>query len=96
MLELFEVIDEAQAEQMLEQHGRYQFGKISVVRRKSADGVHVGWYVYYGPLEVHCLEDAEAEPQRFFRLAEALECALSPANQERWEELWKEREGAAA
>lgn len=72
---LMDVVGWKQAEHMLEQHDRYEFGRIAVARRNDRK-----WYVYFGHLEV-------------VSLAEALETALSPANQKRWEQRYTERFG---
>lgn len=76
---LFEVIDEEIAEQMLEQHDRYEFGRVSVQR------IERRWWVYFGAIEAHCFLDPQAKPTPFVFLADALDYALSPANLEQWE-----------
>ena len=74
-MKLFDVIDEEVAESMLNQHGRYKFGKIAVQR------IEQRWWVYWGALEMHIVQGAE-EPVSFCSLAAALNFALSPRQQE--------------
>ena len=79
MRNLFEVIDEQEAESMIEQHDRYTFGRVTVQR------IERRWWVYYGAKEAHVALDVRQTPTPFVFLADALDYALSDANLEAWE-----------
>ncbi len=74
------VIGWQRVEEMLAQHDHYSFGRVSVGCGES----EAWWYVYVGNKEHHVYENEAAEPRGYATLAEALEVALDPGNQEMW------------
>lgn len=85
-LQLADVIDWDHVEQMLDQHGRYQFGRIVIQRRdRYKAGLRKSvWYVYVDGKEHTVRMCPDASSTAYGSLADALEVALSPANHELW------------
>lgn len=74
-LELFYVIDHEQAEELIEQHNRYEYRGFVIFRGQSRNTT--GWFIYYRSTEVHAKFE-NREPVEYATLAEALnECSLA-------------------
>lgn len=76
-MNLFDYIDEEEAERLIAQHDRYDYQGCNIERRWTYTGrIRTGrWFVYSRGKEIACWRDPGAEPKGYHDLAEALEAA---------------------
>ncbi len=79
-LRLGDVIGWEEAQRMLDQAERFEFGRLALVRATLDPQL---WYVYFGHTEAHVVLGEPCQP--FPNLNSALHWALSPATLERLE-----------
>lgn len=93
--DILDVLDVDQIQDLLEQMEDIRVGPSISIAKRLPRGEHanqgVRWLVYYRAKEVHFLMGAK-EPKYFTSILDALECAFSPGNHEKWEA--KDKDGA--